>query len=258
MTLAAWILTGLSGCAYGFGRCCAADSRRHKRDRSKGDYRDVDSEAANRGLVAGPPLRSTSNNNNKAGYAAREQEVSVPLTAQVEDTYGEQKYLEDDHYAAQQQHGDLGYGNHSYPPGAVGGGMYGASNAAGVGVGVGGGGAAPGAAGYVPGSAVYGQGYSSGGYGAVAPGAAAAAVRATSWDEHQQQPQQSAYGQHPSQYNQQPYDQQQQSSQYAQYGAGHQYQDPLHQYGSEEGQGYGQDRRESQKISRQSGKSPSR
>lgn len=80
MTLAAWILTALSGCIFGVGRSCLASRRGdQERARDRDDYQNVPSTGYGNGKRTGPPIR--------------EQEVSVPLTAAQHE---EQKYLEDE------------------------------------------------------------------------------------------------------------------------------------------------------------------
>lgn len=99
LTLAAWILTAISGCVLGFGKCCAMGNKRNQ-SKSRGDRayeamkQDQDAQAEFQ--------RETLARGRRMGPPVKEEEVSVPLTAT-------DKYLNDED--DEDKHGTVPYGS---------------------------------------------------------------------------------------------------------------------------------------------------
>ena len=90
LTLVAWLLSGLSGCAYGIGRCCVGSSgRRESGDpRGKGSY-DPRSDDMRLHAVNDEALRKK-----EQGLPSFQEYERTPLAGQ--DTEGDDKFLADE------------------------------------------------------------------------------------------------------------------------------------------------------------------
>lgn len=100
LTLAAWILTAISGCVLGFGKCCAVGNKRNQ-SRTRGD-RAYEAMRQEQDAQAEWQRETAARGGKRVGPPIKEEEVSVPLTAT-------DKYLHDDD--DEDKHGTVPYGS---------------------------------------------------------------------------------------------------------------------------------------------------
>lgn len=100
LTLAAWVLTAISGCVLGFGKCCARGNKRNQ-SKTRGD-RAYEAMRQEQDAQAEWQREAGARGGKRVGPPVKEEEVSVPLTAT-------DKYLNDDD--EEDKHGTVPYGS---------------------------------------------------------------------------------------------------------------------------------------------------